>query len=428
MRKQIASAGCCVFALLVAACGDSSNSSSFGASAGESTITSASASASTGTTADAPTGSASLSEGTGQSGTGTASASGTTGETTEAASGTAPGSTGEPGSTGTTTSASGTTEAVSETAGPGPGTTAAPDKMPCQVEETQVEPVPPSVLLILDKSGSMSMAQWDHDANAQTPNVTRWYSLYKVVEGVVNKFNAVVHFGVKLYPKIDAGSYVDVGACIVNPGVEVPIAPMNAMNVLSVVPAANVMVLGGTPMESGLKEGFKYLKTLDPSLQRFAILVADGEISDTCKGENFLEAQAVVEEAYQLFEIPTYVVGIDVDPSTSDQLTALAIAGGKPKPGPDPFYQTTNQLQLQDAIQKIIDDTLSCVIAVDPEPAEPELFEVWIGGQKIEPAASCQEDGWIWTKPHSEIELCGSACAQLKKTGEVEALYFCTPG
>jgi Mg-chelatase subunit ChlD len=422
--KKIAIAGACVFAL-TPACGDSSGTSN-SASAGLGTITSASAGP-TGSTGDDPTGSASQTDGSASHGS--HSASGTTegdptGDPGTSSSGDASGSSTDVSSS-TTTTTTGTT--ADETTGD--GTTGAPVKMPCQVEETHVEPVPPSVLLILDKSGSMSMESWDHDNNAQTATVTRWYSLYKVVESVVNKFDSVVHFGVKLYPKLGAGSYVDQGACIVTPGVEVPIAPMNKDQVLSVVPAANFMVLGGTPMETGLKEGFTYLNTLDPGLQRFAILVADGEISDTCQGENILQAVAAVEDAYNLYGIPTYVVGIDVDPSTSEQLTTLADAGGKPKPGPEPFYQTTNQIELEAAIQGIIDDTLSCVIAVDPAPDQPDLFEVWIGNTQIDKAGSCADNGWVWTKDDfTEIELCGDSCKLLKKTGEVEARYFCVAG
>lgn len=418
--KKIAIAGACVFAL-TPACGDSSGTSN-SASGGLGTITSASAGPTTSSTGDTPTGSGTHSSDSVSAGThgGTGS---TGGDATSSADTSASGSTGT--TSGDASSTSTTTTAAETT---GDGTTGAPVKMPCQVKETVVEPVPPSVLLVLDKSGSMSMESWDHDANAQTPIVTRWYSLRKVVEGVVNKFNSVVHFGVKLYPKIDAGSYVDQGACIVNRGVEVPIAPMNAAKVLATVPTADFEVLGGTPMETGLKEAYKYLNTLDPGLQRFALLVADGEISDTCKGENINEALAAVEDAYNLHGIPTYVVGIDVDPSTSEQLTSLATIGGKPKPGPDPFYQTTNQVELEAAIQQIIDDTLSCVIAVDPAPAEPELFEVWVGNTQISEAGSCAESGWVWTKPHTEIELCGDSCKLLKKTGEVEARYYCTPG
>ncbi|MDC0669690.1 vWA domain-containing protein [Nannocystis radixulma] len=412
------------FALVLAlasvtpACGDSDGQSS-GLSVGgtQPTTVTEGTDPTPGTSTVSPT----MSEPTGTEGT--ASGTGTTTGTVD------PPTTG-PDSTTTTTvdpSTTTTTTTTGEDTSTG-STTTPPDKIPCDTEETEVVPVPPSVLLILDKSGSMSMEKWDHDDKPATPTVTRWHSLHEVVSGVVTMFDAVVHFGVKLYPKIDAGSFENVGACIVNPGVEVPIAPMNAAAVLAGIPTIDYEVLGGTPMETGLKRGFEYLKMLDPSLQRFAILVADGEISDTCAGENFLEAQAAVEETFVDFAIPTYVVGIDVDPSTSEQLAALAVAGGKPKPGPEPFYQTSNQTELQAAISQIVKDTLSCVIAVDPAPSEPELFEVHVDGQQVPEVASCDQDGFVWSVPYSEVTLCGAACEALKETGKVQALYFCTPG
>lgn len=300
------------------------------------------------------------------------------------------------------------------------------EPQPCQVETTKITPIPPDVLFVLDKSGSMSYEKWDHDKSPQTPLVTRWFSLHGVVESIVKTFNKTVNFGVKLYPKITATPYKDTGACDVDPGVEVEIAPMNAAGVLAGIPAADFGVLGGTPIESGLKEAYTYLNALGPGNQRFVLLIADGEISKTCPGEVILEAIGLVAGAEQA-GIYTYVVGIDVDPSISDQLSALAEAGGKVNPdGPEPFYQTTNQIELQAAIQEIVDDTLSCVIDVDPEPSEPALFEVWIGKDQVPAATDCaKDDGWVWTKPHAQIELCGAACVALKKSGLVEARYFC---
>lgn len=402
-------------ALLVTACGGGGGDDE-SASGGLSTITTATLPPTTGTSGDTPT-----TAGPGDMSTSTASG-GSLGETgssgADTSSGTSSGT-----STGTTAAVEGTSTGTSSSSG------APPDKEPCEAEKTTVEPVPPYILLVLDKSGSMSMEQWDHDAKPQTANVTRWYSLFQVVDSVLKGFDAVAHFGLKLYPKIDAGSYDFEGACVVNPGVEVPIAPLNAAAVLDVLPPSDFEVLGGTPMETGLREAYKYLKTIDPKEQRFALLIADGEISQTCQGENFFEALALVEDAYDLDGISTYVVGIDVDGDTYEQLASLGDAGGKPKPGPEPFYQTTNQTELEAAIQSIIDDTLSCVIAVDPAPSEPDLFEVHVGGTSYKPVGDCASgNGWVWTAPHTEIELCGEACAKLKETGEVEALYFCTPG
>lgn len=411
--------------LLCLACGDSGGASaSAGLSDSASNITSASASESDGDSATPTTSSGSASASTGEATQG--SMSGDSHSSSEASSG-------EASVSGTSTSTTGSTGELLSSGGPdessggSEGSTGGPT--PCQVEKTNIVPTPSDVLLVLDKSGSMSMQKWDHDDNPQTPTVTRWNSLHGVVESIVTKFNKTVNFGVKLYPKIDAGSYEDVGACIVNPGVEVEVAPMNAAKVLAGIPAAEFAVLGGTPMETGLKEAYKYLQALDPNKQRFALMVADGEISKTCAGEVYKEALGAVKGAHDM-GIPTYVVGIDVDPMVSADLQSLATAGGKSNPNnPQGFYETTSQIELQAALQQIVDDTLSCVIDVVPEPSEPELFEVWLGKNQVAAAADCAKDsGWVWTKPHAQIELCGQACLDLKKSGQVEARYFCEAG
>jgi len=406
---------------LLLACGDSGGTT-FGLSA------SGSASGSTGITGASASGTPTTSDGSASaSGEGTADMSGAAGSqtgndetgTTAGGSGTTTGEgTGDATTTATTTTTTGADDS-----------TGALKPEPCQVETTKITPIPPDVLLVLDKSGSMSMEKWDHDANPQTAVVTRWFSLHGVVKSVVTKFDKTVNFGMKLFPRLGAGSYQDNGACEVTPGVEVEIAPENAEGVLAILPGAEIAVLGGTPMETGLKEAFTYLQALDPGKQRFALLIADGEISKTCEGEVFNEALGAVKGAYAK-GIPTYVVGIDVDPSTSAQLSALAAGGGKPNPNnPDGFYQTSSQIELQAALQQIVDDTLSCVIDVTPEPSEPGLFEVWIGVDQIDAVTDCEtEDGWVWTKPHAQIELCGQACVALKKSQQVEARYYCIAG
>ena len=411
---------------LLLACGDPGGTS-FGLSA------SGSASGSTGgITSASASGTPTTSEGSASaSGEGTADISGAAGSQTgnDDTTGTTAGGSGTT-TTGETTGDATTTSATTTTTTTGADdSTGALKPEPCQVETTKINPIPPDVLLVLDKSGSMSMQSWDHDANPQTAVVTRWYSLYGVVSSIVTKFDKTVNFGMKLYPFIDAGSYQELGACKVDPGVEVEIAPENAAGVLAMLPGAEIAVLGGTPMESGLKAAFTYLQALDPNKQRFALLVADGEISKTCEGEVFNEALGAVKGAYAK-GIPTYVVGIDVDPSTSAQLSALAAAGGKPNvDDPDGFYQTASQIELQAALQQIVDDTLSCVIDVMPEPTEPELFEVWIGVDQIDAVTDCKtEDGWVWTKPHAQVELCGQACLALKKSQQVEARYYCKAG
>lgn len=398
---------------LLLACGEpgAGAGDSLSATSGASAITSASTTPTT-------------SDGTGDLGGSTPTSTGdeVTTQTSDDASTSAASTTHSDDSTGTTAAGTtGTTGRTSETTG-------SRQPIPCQVEDTQITPTPPDVLLVIDKSGSMSNEKWDHDEKAQTPDVTRWSSLHGVVESIVTNFDTTVNFGLKLYPFLDATPFEPL-ACIVAEGVEVEVAPENGATVLSVLPAADFKVLGGTPVKSGLVEAYTYLEAVGPTHQRFALLVTDGEISKTCAGEIFKEALGAVKTAF-LNGIPTYVVGIDIDGSTFAQLSSLALLGGKPDPkNPFNFYQTSSQIELQAALQQIVDDTLSCVVDVLPEPSEPELFEVWIGAAEVPAVTDCEaEDGWVWAEEYGQIELCGQACLDLKKSHQVEARYFCAAG
>ncbi|MCA9693047.1 MAG: VWA domain-containing protein [Nannocystaceae bacterium] len=400
----------------LAACGGSQGDS---VTEGDPTGVTSATTGSTGKTSDDGTATDATSDGTGSS-SGEADSDVDTDETTSDATASSDSDT-----TATTTEdpSESTTDETTD------GVTTDWEPMPCQVEVTKTEPKPSNVLFVLDKSGSMSMELWDHDDDVDTEPISRWTSLHSVVSFIVNEFDDTINFGAKLFPKFDAGSYIDQGACDVDPGVEVPIASMNADAVLAGIPDEEYAVLGGTPVYTGLSEAFAYMvEDTNPDSTRAVVLVADGEIS--CNESDF-EAVMAINIAHEDHDISTYVVGIDAKGVATEQLNLYAEAGGKPNPmgiNGAQFYQTFDQVQLHEAIQSIVFDTIGCVVPVDPIPDYPELFEVWIDDVLVGEVGSCGQDGWMWTKPdHSELALCGSFCDEFKLTGEFTAKYWCIP-
>jgi hypothetical protein len=215
--------------------------------------------------------------------------------------------------------------------------------------------------------------------------------------------------------------------CDVDP-VEVPVGPNNGAAVLAGIPGRDARVQGATPMESGIQVSVDYMKTLEPSHPRAMILVADGEISTECYGESFGTALSLVSDAYTNDGIITYVVGITN--VAEDQLNDLASAGGRPRVGGPPWYYEANtEADLQDAMQKIINDALSCTMTVVQEPEFLDLFEIWVDGGPVPEISDCAtENGWLWTQNYSEVEFCGTACDDLRLAGEARLMYFCEPG
>jgi len=372
--------------------------------------------------------------------------------------------TGTPTTGGTSTDGSSTTMSVDTTTSgsttqmttdPSMGSTT---EEACDMMMATLKPVVPNMVLVLDKSGSMVAnpdGYWDHDADANTPKITRWNSLYQVVQSIVNDFDANINFGANLFPSTSAKKEYTAAACVVNANVEIPVAPMNKNAILNGIPqAGDTSLVGGTPTFSGITAALNHLKTLDPNVPRAILLVTDGAANCAVGAippplfENYDQTlHTLVENAWNVDGIPTYVVGIDtknvVSGNTQDgnpnntntftKLNELAVQGGKPKDDPaEKFYNAVNQIQLKAALDIIAKDALSCIIPLDAEPAFPAFTKVLVGGKEIPKVMDCAaENGWVYTNPmgpYDAIELCGTACSDLKIAKQADVKFFCNAG
>jgi hypothetical protein len=389
--------------------------------------------------------------------TGTDASTGTTATTTDATGSTSgtvdpdtsAGST-EP--TATESSSSGASSDPTDSSG-GSSTTEA--ILPCDVAMAELEPVPPNVMLVLDKSGSMVDNSWDHDANGGTPDITRWNSLYQVVDFVTTTFDDQINFGAVLFPAVNATATYNASACVMGGAPDIGVSPNNSAAILAGIPAANeLMIDGGTPATAGVTVGRDHLLDQNAANPRAIILVTDGAANCASDAANNTERFEVYDEQLPIVVgstwtddgVPVYVVGIDVadqfsdaatdgypnNTNTYDALNEVAVAGGQPLPGAEQFYQTTNQLELQDALEQIVAQALSCTVPLDPEPPFPDLLEVVVADMDVPAVMDCAtEDGWVYTNPggpYDSIELCGTWCDALKDAGSVTANYFCDAG
>jgi hypothetical protein len=329
---------------------------------------------------------------------------------------------------------------------------------PPQCGESQfvLEVVPTRVMLVLDKSGSMVSNTWDHDADPMTAEVTRWASLHTTVELVTTAFDGSIEFGALLYPSLAATSTYDENACLVSDMPEVPAAPMNAMAIMDALPPADAVdeIQGGTPSATAVSVALESLLAVQEQIPLAILFITDGEancradaMSVTELFEDYDQAlHTVVEDAWLMQEIPTYVVGIairdeilpDAVDGTPDginpheQLDMLAEQGGHPLVGGDAqYYATDNQMELEAALAEIVGQQFDCTVGLDPPPEFPAFVEIEIDGEPVEHVEDCAtEDGWVYTNPdgpYDSIDLCGAACDLLAATGTLDAIYGCPP-
>jgi hypothetical protein len=343
------------------------------------------------------------------------------------------------------------------TATSGTGDSSGDDELNCGEVEVQLDAAPGRVMLVLDKSGSMVAFTWNHDDDPATDEVTRWFSLHGVVDNITASFDNSIDFGMLLYPSLAATSAYSAAACVVNDQPEVAVGPSNAQAIMGVLPGANATteIRGGTPSRRAVEVALDHLRTFDAAIPRAILFVTDGEAN--CSPDAETETQrfeeyddvlhTVVEDAWTTEDIPTYVVGIairdEILPSSPangapnninphEKLNELAEQGGRARDGAVKYYRTDNEIELQEALEQIAAEQVSCVIELDPPPEHPNFVTVEIDGETIPQVDDCaSEDGWVFHEPEDGvyhfIELCGAACDQLVAVGLIDATYGCPP-
>ncbi len=330
------------------------------------------------------------------------------------------------------------------------------------------EYVPPNVMLVVDASGSMISNTWDHDLDIATAEVTRWNTLYGVVDTVMTNFAESINAGLQRFPSSDAcpnatlqsSNCYNADACLVNSTPEVDVAPDNAAAILASIPGANanaVEVVGGTPATAGFLSARDHLLTQPEGIDNYVLLITDGAAN--CVADlpfpDFIETydsnlQLEVGNALTTSAIPTFVVGIDIlnalvgmgndggpFANAFEELNEVAIAGGVPKNmglDADKFFNTTNQQELLDAIQGILGVVTDCTIDLTmtpegpPDPSQIPFVSFTVDGMLVPKVMDCAtENGWAWIVEGEIMTFCGSYCEEFKNGVSFDGEYGCPP-
>jgi hypothetical protein len=279
------------------------------------------------------------------------------------------------------------------------------EEMGCGGEIYQATVIPPNVLIVLDRSGSM-------DAELGGDQGTKWEVAQAAIGQVVTEFGAHVQFGLSLYPGLDPAC--DEGAGCSPGDVFVDVGTGTAEQIIEVLSQVDTCTLGTPTAEAleGLKE-YPGLEDLDRP--NFILLVTDGK--STCDNP----APVVAALRTETPEIKTFVVGFG-DGADPDELNGMAEAGGTALMGDPKYYQADDAQALVDAFSKIVGDVLSCTFVLDMVPPNHDELYVFINGESI-PRDPVHVDGWDYNPKTNQISFFGPPC-ELLQSGQVMDLEF----
>lgn len=297
----------------------------------------------------------------------------------------------------------------------------------CGGEERQTTQVPPDLLILLDRSGSMI-----ENTVESGSGLSRWAEASNALEAALRSTEAGINWGLKLYPDDDW--------CGVSAGANVDVAPLNAQAIIDAYKARPpVAEMTHTPTRSAVAQGQAYIQSLTTTNPKGIVLVTDGE--PNCRApwdadgsqnseDGVRDVQPPIDAVASAYAagIPVYVVGFSISKEeTTAALNNIAEAGGRAAGGADPFapsyYTAENSAEFQAAMEEISADASTCTFELEEEP--PASKRVTLYTEKTDgstyddgsnwlpiPEDSTMVNGWTYTSP-TTIEIFGPECERV---------------
>ena len=339
------------------------------------------------------------------------------------------------GSGGSTNGRGGMTPIIILDAGPGADRN-------CGEKSKMAMKVPPEVLIVLDRSGSMNedisggtCADGGVGAQQGCGATSKWALITPAIKQVVAETDSDVHWGLKYFPDNQTNT------CTVNTTAAVPIAAGNASAITASIVAATqtnggVMGFNNTPTRGAMAGATTYLQTLTTVNPKFILLATDG--IPTCGTAGMMpdaiaaEATAAVTAA-NTAGFKTFVVGIATGGATADTtLSNLANAGGLAKAGTPSYYPVSSAADLAAAIRTLIGAANTCTFQIGPAPTSDgttDLKQIVVMGDGTPiPRDTTHTNGYDYVDASMmSIQIYGSLCDQVMSGAihEVGVNFIC---
>jgi hypothetical protein len=276
----------------------------------------------------------------------------------------------------------------------------------CGAMEFALQRIPPNVMLVIDRSGSMGMSIGGGSAT------TKWTDLKNAVSSLVTNYDSEMHLGAAIFSSD--------GNCAAS-NVDVPLAAAAGATVMTKLNAQGPT--GNTPTAYALDTVISKGMVNDKTRGNYVVLATDGE--PNCGDVDV--ATRITSLYNQTPSVKTFVIGIG-DGTASDPtlLNSWADAGHTARTGATHYFQTSSPTDLKAAFDAIVGGIVSCDFKMTQAAPDPSLINVTENGVAVSPSPT---NGYSFDPSTNTVTLHGTACDMLKSNAstKVGVLYGC-PG
>lgn len=278
----------------------------------------------------------------------------------------------------------------------------------CASTDVNLDNQTPTVLLLVDQSGSM---------NAEFGGSDRWQVLRTALmddqAGIVSSLQAEVRFGLALYSGRDGAA-----PC---PAITSVAPAMNNYDAIKAeYPVPTSAIIDDTPTGESITAAAKMLQAVTEPGPKVIVLATDGE-PDSCAKPDPQTPEAkelAIKAAQDAFAMGVFTFYISVGNEVSEMHATEMANVGQGYPRGDAtkrFYRANDQKQLGDAFKTIVNGVRTCSFQLNGMVTDggEDQGTVTLDGAVLK---LNDPDGWRLSSP-TTIELQGKACETVK-TGD----------
>jgi hypothetical protein len=287
----------------------------------------------------------------------------------------------------------------------------------CGAQEIKADVVPPNLLLVLDRSCSMT---------GKVGSSNKWQIAVDALVKLTTTFKDKIRFGLSLFPDTTGDKCTqDAVAIPVGPGKE---AAIQALLTAALAKSDPNFPDGPcvTNIDTAMEQAAGHQPLKDTSRQNFVALITDGKQYGCNDAGGDSGTTQIITDLFGKDSVATFVVGFGngVDPK---QLDIFAAAGGVPSSDPNnKFYKAEDQASLDQALAAIAQKAFGCVFTLEQVPELLDKIYVFFDNKEV-PKDPSHVNGWDYDPTTNKLTIYGQACKDLQagKITDVDIVYGC---
>lgn len=294
----------------------------------------------------------------------------------------------------------------------------------CGGASVAAEIVPPNILIVLDRSCSMT---------EKVGGVTKWEIAVAAIKALIAKNSSKIRFGLELFPDTN-------GDACTQGAISIPVGPTTGAQISALLTAALAKVdplFPDGPCVTNIDTAMTRAATepafADKSRKSFVLLVTDGAQANCADNVGDSLTTTTITNLRKK-GVGTFVVGFGGAVDTN-QMNIFATEGGEPNPkGPPTFYDAANGASLDAAFATIANKSLSCTLklASPPPGGDASLIYVFVDKNATPvPRDTTRKSHWDYDPDGGgAVTFYGPDCDALKSgtTSQVSVVFGCEGG